>query len=56
MPIKLSPQEREILAGLLERELDDIRSELHHTQGHEFKDGLKEREKLLRTLSAKLQD
>ncbi len=56
MPIELSPQEKEILAGLLARELDDVRSELRHTQGHEFKDSLKEREKLLRILSAKLQE
>jgi hypothetical protein len=56
MLMELSPQEKELLAGLLERELDDTRSELHHTRGHEFKDSLKEREKLVRGLLARVQD
>lgn len=54
MPIELSAQEREMIAGLLEKELEDVRSELHHTRSHEYKDGLKEREKAVRELMAKL--
>lgn len=54
MPIDLSQQEKEIVTGLLEKELEDIRSELHHTQGHDYKDTLKERELLVRGLLAKI--
>lgn len=54
MTIELTQVEREVLAGLLEEELEEVRSELHHTQGHEYKDGLREREKILRGLLVKL--
>ena len=37
MPIDLSQQEKDIVTGLLEKELEDIRSEFHHTQGHGYK-------------------
>jgi len=54
MPIDLSQVENELLAGLLEKELDEIRSEVHHTQGHDYKESLKAREQLVRGLLAKL--
>jgi len=54
MPIDLSQPENELLAGLLEKELEDIRSELHHTKGHDYKESLKERENLVRGLLARL--
>jgi hypothetical protein len=54
MPIDLIPMEKDLLVNLLEKELEEIRSELHHTQGHGYKDTLKERELLVRGLLAKL--
>lgn len=54
MAIELTHPEQEVLTGLLEKELEDVRSELHHTQGHDYKDGLREREKIVRGLLAKL--
>jgi hypothetical protein len=54
MAIDLSEPERELLAALLEKELEDIRSELHHTQGHDYKDSLKGREALVRGLLARM--
>jgi hypothetical protein len=54
MAIDLSEPERELLAGLLEKELEDVRSELHHTQGHDYKDTLREREALVRRLLARV--
>jgi hypothetical protein len=54
MHIDLSQAENELLAGLLEKELDEIRSELHHTRGHDYKEGLRKREQLVRGLLAKL--
>ena len=54
MPVELNALERALIANLLEKELEDIRSELHHTQSHEYKDNLKEREKAVRELLARL--
>jgi hypothetical protein len=54
MPIDLTAAEREFLKSLLEQELEDIRSELHHTKGHDYKDSLKERERVIREVLAKL--
>ncbi len=50
MPVELNALERDLIANLLEKELEDIRSERHHTQNHEFKDNLREREGLVRGL------
>jgi hypothetical protein len=54
MIIDLSQDEKNIVAGLLEKELDEIRSELRHTQGHDYKEGLKGREAQVRGLLASL--
>lgn len=54
MAIDLNEAERELLAEVLDKELEDIRSELHHTQGHDFKDSLREREALVRGLLARV--
>jgi len=54
MHIDLSQAEGELMAGLLEKELDEIRSELHHTQGHDYKERLKAREALVRGLLVKM--
>jgi hypothetical protein len=54
MPIELDPLEKDLVTNLLEKELEEIRSELHHTRGHDFKDTLKERELLVRGLLARL--
>ena len=54
MVIDFNQPEKELVTGLLEKELEDIRSELHHTKGHDYKDGLKEREKVIREVLAKL--
>lgn len=54
MPIDLSLEEKEILVGLLEREYEDIRTEIRHTQSHDYKDGLKEREKRVHDLLGRL--
>lgn len=54
MAIDLTETERELLTSLLEKELEDVRSELHHTQGHDYKDTLKAREALVRGLLARV--
>jgi len=52
--MEMTQAEKELLTGLLEKELDEIRSELHHTRGHDYKESIREREKLVRDLLAKL--
>jgi len=54
MAIDLSKPEKELLVTILEKELEEIRSEFHHTKGHDYKDNVKERERLVRDLLAKL--
>lgn len=54
MPVELSRDEKDLLVGLLEREFEEIRSEIHHTQNLEYKDGLKQREKLVQGLLTRL--
>lgn len=54
MATHLSEAEKELLTRLLEEELDGIRTELHHAQVHDYKENIKEREKLVRELLAKL--
>jgi len=54
MAVELLRDEQDLLVGLLEREFEEIRSEIHHTQNHEYKDSLKEREKLVIALLGRL--
>ena len=54
MIIELGPAERDLVTDLLEKELEDIRSELHHTQVHGYREALKDREKLVRDLLEKM--
>jgi hypothetical protein len=54
MPVELSRDEQDLLVGLLEKEFDEIRTEIHHTQSHDYKDSLKAREKLVRALLGRL--
>ncbi len=54
MVIDLSQAETEIVAAMLEKELEDIRSELHHTHVHDYRESLKEREALVRGLLSRL--
>lgn len=54
MTIELGPAERDIVMDLLEKELEDMRSELHHTQAHGYREALKDREKLVRDLLEKM--
>jgi len=54
MRIDLSQEEEDLLTGLLEKELEEVRSELHHTQAHDYKENLKVREQLVRALLTKL--
>jgi hypothetical protein len=54
MAIDLTKEEAELLRAILEKELEEVRSELHHTQAHDYKESLKEREALVRGLLGRL--
>jgi len=54
MAIELVDVEKDLLKAMLEKELEDIRSEFHHTQAFDYKESLKERENLVRGLLEKL--
>ena len=50
MDLYLDAKESELLTGLLERYLEDIRREIHHTDRAQFKAALKSDEALMRNL------
>ena len=54
MDLYLNPKETELLESLLERYLEDIRREIHHTDSRSFKADLKSDEALLRGIQGKL--
>jgi len=54
MDITLSNLEKDLLVSLLDKELEEVRSEFHHTEAYDFREGLKCREELLRSLLTKL--
>jgi hypothetical protein len=54
MPFELTREEMEMLVGLLEKELAETRTENRHTESHEYKDELKDREKRVQDLLKKL--
>jgi hypothetical protein len=54
MAIELSRQEKDLLTAILQKELEDVRSEFHHTEEFDYKQSLKEREAMVRVLLDKL--
>jgi len=54
MELYLDNKETELLAGLLERYLEDIRREIHHTDHAAFRATLKADEALMRKILGKL--
>ena len=55
MEIALTEVERQLLVELLEGEARQAPTEYHHTQNHEFKQMLREREAVVQGLLARLQ-
>lgn len=54
LSISLTPNERDLMFRLLDRELGDTRSEVHHTHTPGFREDVQREEQLLRNLLAKL--
>jgi hypothetical protein len=54
MNITLSPEERELLEGILSQALGEMREEVYHADEHRFKNELKRDEVTLRGLLDKV--
>ncbi|MEN6310203.1 MAG: hypothetical protein ABFD80_01540 [Acidobacteriota bacterium] len=54
MPFEWNPGEKDLLVWLLEKEIEDIRTEIRHTSSHDYKDGLKVREQQILNLLERL--
>lgn len=54
MQIELSEEEREAILEILNHALPNLRAEIHKTDNFEYRDKLKQQERVLRTLIARL--
>jgi len=54
--INLSDKEQQLLVELLDREIPNLRDEIFHTDDHEYRESLKERENSLKELLKKLKE
>jgi hypothetical protein len=53
MTITLTDQELQYLLELLEREIPNLREEIHYTDDHDYREFLKERERFVKALVEK---
>lgn len=56
MKIELTPEEREVLLALVEREIADLGPEIRHTTTRTYREDLKDQQRTLRTLSEHLRE
>lgn len=54
MQLDLNEQEQQLLTELVEREISSLREEIWHTDDHDYREALKERERDLKVLLARL--
>ncbi|MCL4272928.1 MAG: hypothetical protein QY328_18290 [Anaerolineales bacterium] len=54
--LQLTPEELQLLKDVLENDLSDLRMEITHTDGSDFKDSLKQRKHLMADILEKLQN
>ena len=52
--VMLTDEELEYLRELLHREVPNLREEIHHTDDHDYREFLKERERFVKALVEKL--
>ena len=56
MVIELTPEEREVLLVLVEREMTDLGPEIHHTRTQTYREDLKAQQRALRDLFQRLRE
>jgi len=54
--INLSDKEQQLLVELLDREIPNLRDEILHTDDHEYREFLKERENFIKELLRRLKE
>ncbi len=54
--INLADKEQEFLIEMLEREIPNLREEILHTDDHDYREFLKERERFVHELVGKLKE
>lgn len=54
--IQLTEKEQQLLIELLESEIPDLRDEIWHTDDHDYRESLKERERHINELLVKLKE
>ena len=54
--MQLSQAELDLLRELLESEIPELRDEIWHTDDHDFRESLKQRQKLIESLLAKVRE
>jgi len=54
--INLADNEQAFLIEMLEREIPNLRQEIHHTDDYDYREFLKEREELIRELLSKFKE
>lgn len=52
--VELNEKERELMIDLLDREVPNLREEIHYTDDHDYKETLKQREIAIKQLLRKL--
>jgi len=52
--ITLSDQEQQFLVEMLQKEIPNLREEILHTDDHDYREFLKERERFVKELAQKL--
>lgn len=56
MNIDLTPEEREVLLALVEREIADLGPEIRHTRTRTYREDLKDQQRTLRNLFQHLRE
>ena len=54
--IHLTDKEQQLLIEILEAEIPDLRDEIWHTDDHDYRESLKERERRINDLLGKLKE
>lgn len=54
--INLTEKEQQLLIEILEREIPDLRDEIWHTDDHDYRESLKERERRINDLLGRLRE
>jgi hypothetical protein len=55
LTLEINEQERELLLGILNAEHSSLLDELHHTESYDYKQMLKQKDELLKSLRSRIE-